>query len=303
LDHVPRGEEIVRLFSVWGSKNLLFGGGSIFSTTRSIRWKYRIARIHSALHPSGRRGLLGVSIGPFDDDIGEKYATRLLLLCDFAVVRDSRSYEWAQSAVGKGLSNIQIPLSPDLTFALRAEAVASSDHIRSKTLVVALRGDVFSTEESRAFLGNLAVALRELIDSGRVQHVKLMSFQVGRQSLDSRIARELESRISRDGKTSRIDYDGDPLRALREIATCELVIGMRLHAKVFAEFIGNKLVSICYHQKDFDFIRDWTPKTSAVLEVSNLDIGHIKEVLNGKLRSPYETKDVALDLQKLSELL
>lgn len=303
LDSVPRGEELLRLLSVWGSETLIFGGGSILSTTRSIRWKYRLAQIHRYLHPSGRRGLLGVSIGPFEDKVGEDYAIRLLRFCDFAVVRDSRSFEWAKAVSANQPLGVQILLSPDLTFALRKEVNVPSGGVPNKSIVVALRGDILATDLRKVFLRNLAKALLELIDSGRAKHVKIMAFQVGGQSLDLLVARDLENRVGRRDNVRVIAYDGDPLRALQEVSSCELVIGMRLHAKIFSTFTGNKLVNIFYHQKDHDFVQDWKSGKAVTLEVSGSDSQSAKEILSGRLGSPPDPTNVAFDFQKISEML
>ena len=204
IDWIPRGEELLRIFAVLVSRNLVLGGGSILSTTPSIRWKYFLLRLHRLFRPSGRRGLLGVSVGPFEDLEGERFAGLLLSYCDYASFRDWRSLKWAQAASREHFKNIPLVLLPDLTFALRQDLVPRENFPASKIVGIALRGDLFVSKEMKVCLRNLGLFLAAQIDSNTFDSVKVIAFQSGGQSLDPAVANELAIIINRPDAVKRV---------------------------------------------------------------------------------------------------
>lgn len=237
-------------FRLRGVRAVIFGGGSIIHSARSIRWKLDLFKRMPQLRFAA---CLGLSLGPFDSDEAKKLCGQFLGKLQSGAFRDSHSYTVARELN----SNSPVIASLDLAVALPTVAPAPFQHTlktprEPRTVGVALVQKKNDPRSEQFF----AEAL-ELINglSQRYAKVILFSLYVGNSFSDVALNNRLRAAAQNPANIEIHNFDGDIFKTLQQFRRCTHVVGMRLHAIVSAYTLGIPFVSLAYHPKNDYFAR------------------------------------------------
>ena len=225
---------------------LLFGGGSIFRERRNIAHLLKIVRLSKAQKPDARVVGVSVSLGPFEEPEARKLCATFLSHCDAVIVRDSRSMRVAAE------------LSPDLQMAHHFDAALAYCHSATPkiskgasekiTVGVALRAKAHEAQQAE-MVGWLA-----RLDPRRF-HLKFVSMSSNPLYDDARFAGSFLGALSHLDPVV-IPYSGTLRELFCELASCDIVVAVRLHALIFASALGKPVLFHPYHQKLIDYAED-----------------------------------------------
>ena len=187
--------------------------------------------------------LYGVGIGPVFSGQGRLFTT---LACEASVrvtVRDEAS---RQLLLQWGVPSDKVELTADPVFGLEAPVNAEPAEPR---LGVALRNWNIGIHPS-FWEREVATALDRFVAETGVA-VVFIPFQRLESELedDLAVARRVQARMSRKDRTTILEEPLTPEGLLAEIASCELMFGMRLHASVLAAVAHIPAVSLSYDPK------------------------------------------------------
>jgi hypothetical protein len=194
----------------------------------------------------------GVGIGPVTSEAGIEYTRLAFDQAAVATVRDEASREVLAAA---GLED-RIELTADPAFLLTpvpadviepllaADGVAPSDTLR---VAVALRPWL---EGPRGWQDDVARGLDALVERTGCD-ILFVPFQrsLAPRENDARVATEVAGRMRHVRHTTILRSDYRPAELLAVLGTCGLVVGMRLHAGIFAAHQGVPLVALSYDPK------------------------------------------------------
>ena len=221
------------------------GGGSLIQDATSLRsLVYYLTVISLAKRYRRKVMILGQGIGPLRRNISRRLAERALSGVDLITVRDAQSGELLTDM---GIAPVIVTADPTFTLepcreveSLLGEAGLDGEE---DLIAVSLR-----RWDERPEIGDEAAsALREIADK---LPAKLLL--IGMQSPDDLIlAKEI-------GEKTGIAYQPSqwtPEQMLGVVWRCRLVVGMRLHALIFAASAGVPFLGIAYDPKVEQFIK------------------------------------------------
>ena len=197
--------------------------------------------------------IYGVGVGPIASAAGTEYTRLAFDQAAVATVRDGASRDLLVAA---GLEPGRIELAADPAFLLdpvpadaiatllAADGVTPSDRLR---IAVALRP---WPEGPRGWPDDVARGLDHLVE----QHDSDILFVPFQRSLasrenDARVATEVAGRMRHVRRTTILRSDYGPAEVLTVLGMSNLVVGMRLHAGIFAASQGVPLVALSYDPK------------------------------------------------------
>lgn len=259
----------LRKFYAKKSDVIVFGGGSIFHSENSIRWKKEML---AHAQSSGRciaALALGVSFGPFPTNKARKMCKDFLCNIDGVLVRDKDSYSFATIAKPEG---VRIALTHDLALLLPAPARMSKTADSGMTLGISINGGL-SEKVLSNLLCELKKAINKLSDKKTIKNIHLLAFCKDKTYGDVDSLNHLSNMLkSTNIASNMILYNGSPLEFAQAISQCDIIIGMRLHSQVFAYLTQTAFLPITY-----------APKCGAFLELigyppaTTLDVTSISE--------------------------
>ncbi len=216
------------------------GGGSLFQDATSARSAYyyltglqmaRIARCRTMIYAQG--------VGPLIRHSIRRAVAKAFNRADLVSVRDGGSVHLLKEiGVRKDIHLCADPaflVEPDYE---TADAIIESNGLTGKSLVgVSLR----PWPASHDWISRIAHLATELCDKIGAQVV----FIPMQESVDAKI-----------GEGPTLKHGGDPAVAKGLLARCELVVGMRLHALIFAVGAGAPCMPVVYDPKVSAFAND-----------------------------------------------
>ena len=243
---VPR-----RLTSVhrWArhSDLLVSGGGGLLQDTTSL-WSplYYLGVMRLARAAGAPVACLGHGIGPLRRSLARFLTRRVLSRVEAITVRDQASYEALRELGVKR----DVEVTADLAFLLPAPSREESDAAWRKaglpeddrpTAAIALRHP--PEGEQARFVPTLTRAISKAVEQLGLRPV-LLPMHRGR---DEQLAGECARALPPGAGVVTQRMWARELLAL--VARCDLMIGMRLHAIIFAAICGVPAVAISYHPK------------------------------------------------------
>lgn len=219
---------------------VILGGGSIFHSCDSIAWKQELVeRLRRLQGGRLKVGAIGVSFGPFKDAAAEALARRFVRQLDVVVVRDQTSFEFARSCAAQG----RVWVCPDISFMLKHFLRIPMLDGKPRVGICVKRvsaGDV-GDRHLRETIGR---AVRHLVAERGYAGATVFEFCgsrfCGDQAASRNIMRELEGNVD----VRYRPYGRNALEMLDDVAQCGIMIGMRLHALLFAFIAGIPYVGI-----------------------------------------------------------
>jgi polysaccharide pyruvyl transferase CsaB len=240
--------QVIRLFR--RSKVLIFGGGNLIqdiTSTKSLI--YYLALLRLAKHYKMKTMLYANGIGPVVKAFNRKLCTAALNKCDVITLRDQESLTLLQE-IKVATPIIEVTADEVLTMSIpssdkRSKALTQLSLTGVDYMVVAVR---YYKKISKNVFHELATAVNRTASEKNLQIVLLPMHT----STDQEAARELASMLT----VSPIIIEGElPLNDIVSvIAGAQLLVGIRLHALIFAACCGIPFAGIAYDPKVLGFL-------------------------------------------------
>lgn len=251
LHRKPPENRFVRLtdnYKLRHYKTVLIGGGSLFHSLNSIRWKLDVVKKIKKLRPSVFTAGIGISLGPFKDNAAELECATLLDAFDAAVFRDTASYEIAKSLSDN--PNFFPSLDSTLHFLPIVGYPSDSNSKKEKKIGMSFVGKIDTTADitkSSAYLSGIALINKAL--SANLQ-VLLFTLYSGKDYRDAELHTLLRNNCSAPDKVDIHEFNGDVLETVKRMDTCSYFLSMRLHGIIFAYSLGIPFLSLAYNPKN-----------------------------------------------------
>ncbi|MGG1880585.1 polysaccharide pyruvyl transferase CsaB [Paenibacillus cisolokensis] len=259
------------------SDGLISGGGSLLQDATSPKTiPYYLGILKLAQWANKPTFIYAQGVGPVNRGLFHPMIRSVFRKCSYISVRDVQSAELLQSF---GIDQASIQVVPDPVMGLplpeeigagvdtgapgtsveaaersasEAPPVDSEVQDRSPVPVVGISVRYWNPEKRE--LAAIAEALRE-ISSDRAVHFRFLPFHQPDDLQASRYIEQLMGDITCDG--SRISYYLEEKQAqdmLREVGSCDVVLGMRLHSLIYAANRKVPLIGISYDPKINHFL-------------------------------------------------
>lgn len=242
-----RGHQRVTHYKrAFNAKKIVFGGGSVLHSSRDIAQKCHMISL------CGKQSsyAVGVGIEDFKTTADEKQCAKFLNKCHFTGVRDAKSFDIAKA------------IAPNANIAQTFDLAPSLLHYFGNSIqAIERRGVAFNfcqqainafgeadqlSERARI---RKAVKLMTAIWEMTREDIYLVDFNdhstLGDNNVHEQILRKMPSYVP----VKRIRYTVNPLRLLQSMAMFKAVIGMRLHAAVYAYMVNTPFINLQYHSK------------------------------------------------------
>ncbi|MEM9623262.1 MAG: polysaccharide pyruvyl transferase family protein, partial [Pseudomonadota bacterium] len=264
-----RGHDRLALYlAAMRSNAIVFGGGSTLHTFRDIQLKRHLLN----LAKSERHIAVGIGVGPFHEERAFVQCRKLLNSMAFIGVRDQQSYELCRSMNLNTPLNLTADLVPSLSSQMDFSA-CNKPLVERRGIGVSLcplesiqTGD--STLERQRVL-----QLAQVINDAALytnEPVVLMDFNGHSMLGDSGLHSLLQMSLAPHVKLERCFYRNDPARYFKRIGQLRCMLGMRLHAQIFAYLVGTPILSLAYHEKNRGFAQQIGLPEDQYFEVNNL---------------------------------
>ncbi len=219
------------------SEVLIFGGGSLLQdVTSSKSLFYYLALLHTARLCGCKTMLYGNGIGPLRTAFSRRVTARVLRHVDVITLRDPDSMRLLHEL---GIPDERVTLTADEVFTALHQPLPRLDCLPQRPyLAVSLRS--WPKNDAR-FEAKLADILDKTADKYRLD-VLFVPFQ---KKSDTAICRDVSRRMKHPSGI----FEGDSAQVLSAVTNARAVVGMRLHALIFATAAGVPSIGIVYDQK------------------------------------------------------
>lgn len=241
------------------SDGLALGGGTlIHDHGQSKRFRYRGA-LKSFLLAAVSRSLgkpvvcVGMGLGPVHRPFTKWLARRVLRWSKFVGLRDHASLELAR-ALCPGCEPVR---GADLAFHLEIGKVEPPKHpVRCVGLQILPVAGVLGRGHIPALPEALdAPILLSQLQARNVKRVKIFAFST-KPKEDDRNEAEKWARVFRPSLACQVCVPDSPQRALKEMAECDVLMGMRYHFTLFGFLLQRPQIALAYHPKCIQLVRD-----------------------------------------------
>ncbi|KWX77914.1 polysaccharide pyruvyl transferase CsaB [Paenibacillus jilunlii] len=247
------------------SAGLISGGGSLLQdVTGSKSIPYYLGIIKLAQWMGKPTFIYAQGIGPVNRKLFHPLIKAVFRKCRYISVRDEQSRDLLQS-MGLGGNKIDVVPDPVMGLSLPEDGRGSSAEAGgesppqktplSRPDLPTVGVSVRFWEQSRSELDAVADGL--LNASARTPfHLRFLPFHHPSDHEASRyIMQKLEKGISQNGGVISLCEDAEhPQQMLREVGTCDVLIGMRLHSLIYAAGRRVPLIGISYDPKIDHFL-------------------------------------------------
>ncbi|KNC68215.1 polysaccharide pyruvyl transferase family protein [Pseudoalteromonas ardens] len=230
----------------YGAQHVIFGGGSVLHSSRDIALKRHMMAL------SGRKQsmALGVGIEPFKTLDDENQCKKFLYECGLVTLRDKQSYDIAEALAPHANLKHTFDLAPSLLH-----------HLQGKLNPVKRQGIAFNfCPQSIDAFGNVnehnelrriakAVDLITTVWSFTNEDIYLVDLNDQTKGSDRAIHDKIVARLPEYVNVKRVSYVPNPASILQCMAMFRVMIGMRLHAQIYAYMTQTPFISLQYHAK------------------------------------------------------
>lgn len=245
----------LEIFSAMRNADLLLsGGGSLLQDVTSKRsLLYYLAILTMGTMLRKKVMLFAQGIGPIKSSFMRKLTKYVCSSVDLITVRDKDSlYELRRI----GVPDSKVLLTADAVLTLPAEPKAfgrqllDKHYVPSNKMLIAIAVRKWRDDDS--YLLEMAKAADRLIDD-RNAHVVLLPLQY---PLDVETCRRVQQLMVNKLESTVLAADCNTEEFLSLIGNFDLLIGMRLHALIFAAVMGIPFIAVSYDPKIDGFVKD-----------------------------------------------
>lgn len=267
--------------ATWKTDILIFGGGSIFHSSKSIFWKLIIVTMFKVFNPKKKAFLISVSLGPFTD----KYAIFLmrifLFFVNVAIFRDRESLKKSAELEKKSTLNVRI-FQPDISsrFLKKAPHVDLGSSLNLNSFSGKILGINVGNNDPRFctdlnYLNYLSEFLSLTYLKFPYEKVYLFNFCDDPIFGDTCALEALEKLIIPEVKKKFIPYTHLIKDVNLWFSEIDLFIGMRLHSQILGILHNVPTLRLIYHEKNVNVINslgsDRLQFLVPILDPSNTD--------------------------------
>ncbi len=276
------------------------GGGGLFQDTSSIKSVVyyaflfllaRVKRVPIFVYAQG--------IGPLRSGISRFLTQASLSLASCICVRDLKSKKLVQSW------NLHPHLTADPVWSLKMRSLGNDTNNGAQLKIgLSLRSSEVLTE---SWINNLTEALVQVLPENSILVPLILQ-----ESLDKTILDKVSQNLMEKGKAKGFSIkfpvsasvnDALPSQWLSEIASCDVVIAMRLHAVIMALKSGVPVLGLSYDQKvsavTIEFEQPYIDMTDITSRITDKNIAEkIKTVLDNKDSLGKKAKQISGDKEK-----
>ena len=282
--------------AVQGADLVILGGGGLFQDSSAFDPAAILTPRHHGISYYAGYPLLAaalgkpcamyaVGVGPLTTEAGRSGTRAAVERADLVTVRDAASKD---ALVALGIEARRIHVTADPAFRLPRASEARAEEIlrmagldtRARSRVgVALRHWDIGVDPAH-WEEQVALALDEFLDR-RDGVAMFVPFQALREDLvdDVAVAQRVRARLRHAARTAVLDGSQSPAEKAAVLASCDLVLGMRLHSIVFAMSAGVAAVALAYDPKVRAAMAEaGTPER--VIELVGLTSGTLADLLS-----------------------
>lgn len=253
VSSIHRFNPLEVLRGLWSCDLLLSGGGSLLqdvTSRRSLLYYLSILGLGQLL---GKRVMLfAQGIGPITSPWLRRLTSYICSRADLITVRDQDSlYELRRL----GLPEERIALTADAVFTLPKEGLEAGKRILAAFALPQQMKIAISVRHwpgGDRYLLELAKAADKLVAEKKA-HILLLPLQY---PADVASCRRLQQLMAAKEQSTVLDIDCNTEEFLSIIGNVDLLIGMRLHALIFAAVMEVPFVAISYDPKIDGFVKD-----------------------------------------------
>lgn len=245
-----RIQGMVESLLAWRAQHVVFAGGSNFHSGPMMgRFRDLVRRAAGGPHFA-----VGVGVGPFRDVEAEARCRELLLSLDFVGCRDRQSFERAREVAPSARIELTGDIAPLLPLVAAPGFDAASSSSRRGLGVILCPYEQCLGGDGSHEAARLDVVTHALLDAARrgsVSEAVLIDMNSHPVMGDAAQHDLLAARLQHALPVRRVRYALDPVQILRELATLQGLITMRLHGAVFAYCVRTPTLLLAYHEKCF----------------------------------------------------
>ncbi|MCL2204262.1 MAG: polysaccharide pyruvyl transferase CsaB [Defluviitaleaceae bacterium] len=271
---------------------MVYGGGSHMQDVTSTRsLVYYTFLVHMAKHMGLRVMLYGNGIGPISKARNIAKARQALEICDYVSLRDPESLRFVQN-MGVRNPNIYLSVDPVFSLAVGSGSVPEEIVLDKDRQYYALSLRPWQYNEP-GFVDKIA----DMVNYA-AQAYGLVPLLIPMHLMDMAILRETAKRITGEYLLLPRVYRYNEIMAV--MAESRFVVGMRLHALIYAAGMGLPIIGLVYDPKVANFIA----YVNAVHQVdtSALDLPALKGMVDAIMADPAAREKIAAQSQRLRAL-
>ncbi|WP_159885406.1 polysaccharide pyruvyl transferase CsaB [Paenibacillus puerhi] len=253
--HRMRPKEVWRALKTSGG--LISGGGSLLQDETSAKTiPYYVAVIRMAQWLKKPVFIYSQGIGPVHRKLFYGFIRSAFRRCEDVTVRDEES---KALLVSMGLQEQKVTVVPDpvMGMPLPEGTVARTEKPEGPVIGVSVRW----WNDDRSELNAVADALRQVLEQSKA-HVRFLPFHLPSDEQASLYVQEQLGEMYK-GRTSIANNITHPQHMLAEVADCHALLGMRLHALIYAAGRYVPMVGLSYDPKIDQFLNRLDMKPAA----------------------------------------
>ena len=286
--------------AIWhalGENDLLIsGGGSLLQDVTSSRsLQYYLLILAMSVVRRTPFMIYGQGIGPIRKAWNRRLTGWILQAAKVLTVRDQQSFD---ELLQLGIPKAKLHLSADPVLLFESPESALGQQILKDLGVQTERGPLLAVSvrpwgNDETWIDQLALALDAIISTQQAQVV----FIPMQQSGDEAIGQKIKEQMKQKEHAFCLPHGYSVKEVLSVIKSCQLLIGVRLHALVFAAITATKAIAIRYDPKVDHFAK----RVGQVLagSLSELRSEELIQLINQTLQSPL---DMEASSQRFHEL-
>lgn len=288
--------------AIWhalGENDLLIsGGGSLLQDVTSSRsLQYYLLILAMSLVRRTPFMIYGQGIGPIRKAWNRRLTGWILQAAKVLTVRDQQSFD---ELLQLGIPKAKLYLSADPVLLFESPESAPGQQILKDLGVQPERGPLLAVSvrswgNDETWIDQLALALDAIISTQQAQVV----FIPMQQSGDEAIGQKIKEHMKQKEHSFCLPHGYSVKEVLSVIKSCQLLIGVRLHALVFAAITATKAIAIRYDPKVDHFAK----RVGQVLagSLSELRSEELIHLINQTLQSPLNTEASSQRFRELRE--
>ena len=269
--------------AIFGCDLLLSGGGSLLQDVTSSRTiTYYLSIVMLAKKMGKKVMFFANGVGPVNKPYNKKLVKRVANQVDLITVRDERSKKELQ-ALKVSIPPIVVTADPAMALPIKNEnweTLLASENINLSQEDLLLGISVRKWHMEGKFTSDLARVIDYMVERYDAKPIFIPMQVPG----DVVVARNVLSKMKTQGFMIENQYKYDELMGI--ISRCKILVGMRLHALIFAARTLTPMVGMVYDPKVASFLDQVSqPSVGDVKQIDSiLMIKNVEEVwLNDKL--------------------
>jgi polysaccharide pyruvyl transferase WcaK-like protein len=287
----PGQNRILHYGTAIQSKRIIFGGGSVFHSSRDINLKRQLMSL------ANKRSSLavGVGLGPFNSTKAEKSCAKFLNECGYIGVRDQASFELGKSLAPHANLHKTFDLAPLLLYSNQYKR----KQIKRKGIALTLcpvainaMGEVDAEKEEKRACQFADLITKIFNQTG--EPITLIEFNghtlLGDWQIYTRISKYLDNSIQVKVKS----YEPNPIALLDHLSGYKAILSMQLHGSILGYLAKTPVISINYHNKCTGWCKEVGMPEDYQIDLNNIHTEHITRHLQEGISTGFQQAKLSI---------